>query len=108
MSHDVIVLIIAMGGVTYVLRAGPLLLAASPRWIELATPHLRLVAPAALSALAAISALIGAEGGREVLRINTDTPAILVGIALAAWRNNVAVGIVGGTVLAVILRILLN
>jgi len=82
----------------------PLLLPLPDEVLERANPYLRLVAPAVLSALAALSALVVAEDGRAAFRMDAHVVPILAGLALVAWRRNLALGIVAGVSLAFALR----
>jgi len=101
---EVLVLIAAMGALTYALRVAPLLLPLHGEVLDRASPYLRLVAPAVLSALAALSALVVTEDGRAILRLDAQVLPILAGLALVAWRGNLALGIVAGVSLAFGLR----
>jgi len=96
MSLALVPLALLMWAVTYPSRALPLFaphLERLPHWLR---NYLRLIAPAVLSALAATNAFVLVTGGHHArLDIGLNALGVFVCIALAAWRRNLFIGLVG-------------
>jgi branched-subunit amino acid transport protein len=101
-----LLLIGAMGALTYGIRLLGLLVPLPSDVLERANPYLRLVAPAILSALAAVATLVDTTNGVSSLRLDLGLLPIVVGLATVAIRGNVAVGIGVGVLSAASLRAL--
>lgn len=106
MRADLVLLFAAMGLATYALRAGPLLVAVPAGMLRRANPYLRLVAPAVLSALAAIATLVVVDGGQAQVRLSVDVAAVVLGVLVVARRGNLALGIIAGVACAALGRAL--
>ncbi len=104
MDPGMLTLIAAMGAVTYATRLLPLLVPLRGDLPQRANAYLALVAPAVLSALAAVATLIASGDGQASLRLNMNVVPIVLGVATSAWRRNLAVGIGVGVLSAVALR----
>ena len=98
-----------MALVTYPSRALPLLLVRSARFPAPLLAYLRLVGPAVLAALAAVNTVVVVEtspdGGRITsLHIGIEWIAVLVCLALVAWRKNLFLGIAAAVVIVAVSR----
>ena len=96
---DLVPLAILMALVTYPWRAIPLLVAGFGRLPPPALAYLRLVGPAVLAALAAVYTMVSVtttpEGSRVAsFHIGFEWVAVLVALALVAWRKSLLLGIV--------------
>jgi branched-subunit amino acid transport protein len=100
MSLDLVALALLMGAVTYPWRVVPLLLPGIERLPSPVLGYLRLIGPAALSALAAVSVLV-VEDDRGVaqLRLGVEALAVVMCIAVVAWRRNLFLGVALAVVL---------
>jgi Predicted membrane protein len=107
MSVDLIWLALLMGLVTYPSRALPLLAPGIERLPAVATEYLRLVGPAVLAALAAVSVMVATtEDGSPSFHIGIEWLAVAVCAVLTAWRRNLLVGMVAAVVLVAVTRTL--
>jgi branched-subunit amino acid transport protein len=106
MDRATLLLIGAMGTVTYGMRVVPLLLPLRKELLDRADPYLRLVAPAVLSALTAVSTLVASSHGAVSLKLDADLAPILLGLVTVAVRGNLAIGIGVGVAAAAALRLL--
>jgi branched-subunit amino acid transport protein len=93
-----------MALVTYPSRALPLLLVRSARFPAPLLAYLRLVGPAVLAALAAVNTVVIVEtaaDGRRIasFHVGVEWIAVLVCIALVAWRKNLFLGIATAVVI---------
>jgi branched-subunit amino acid transport protein len=98
-----------MALVTYPSRALPLLLVRSARFPAPLLAYLRLVGPAVLAALAAVNTVVLIEttaDGRRIasLHVGVEWVAVLVCIALVAWRKNLFLGISAAVVIVALAR----
>ena len=100
MSTELVGLALLMAAVTYPARAVPLLTPAFDRLPARALEYLRLVGPAVLGAIAASQALLvtGADG-RSSIHVGIDALAVLVCVALVAWRRNLFLGLLVAVVM---------
>jgi branched-subunit amino acid transport protein len=104
-SVELIWLALLMGLVTYPSRALPLLAPGIERLPAAATEYLRLVGPAVLTSLAAVSVMVAANGGGSpIFHIGIEWLAVAVCAALTAWRRNLLVGMVAAVVLVAVAR----
>ncbi len=107
MSTNLVWLALLMGAVTYPSRALPLLapgLERLPRW---AFDYLRLVGPAVLAALAAVAVMVaGGADGRPAFHVGIEWLAVVLCVALVAWRRNLLLGILAAVALTAVARAL--
>jgi branched-subunit amino acid transport protein len=104
-SVDLIWLALLMGLVTYPSRALPILAPGMERLPAVATEYLRLVGPAVLTALAAVSVMVAAAaGGSPSFHVGIEWLAVAVSAVLTAWRRNLLVGLIGAVVLVALAR----
>jgi branched-subunit amino acid transport protein len=93
-TGDLVVLAILMGAVTYPSRAIPFLAPGIERLPPAILAYLRLVGPAVLAALAAVNVLVITDAaGHPQLHVGVETLAVLVAVAIVAWRRNLLLGI---------------
>lgn len=105
MSLGLVALAALMGAVTYPARAVPLLAPGVERLPRRVVEYLRLVGPAVLAALAAANTMVVVDAHRRPsLHIGVEWLAVLVCIALVAWRRNLFVGLVPAVLLVAVLR----
>lgn len=105
MSVELIWLALLMGLVTYPSRALPLLAPGIERLPAAATEYLRLVGPAVLTSLAAVSVMVATNGGGSpTFHIGIEWLAVAVCAVLTAWRRNLLVGMVAAVVLVAVAR----
>jgi branched-subunit amino acid transport protein len=104
-STDLVLLALLMGAVTYPWRAVPMLAPGFDRLPAPALDYLRLVGPAVLSALAAVSILVatGQDGGQR-LQVGPELVGVAIGVALARWRRNVFLGILAAIIIVALWR----
>ncbi len=98
-----------MALVTYPSRALPLLLVRSARFPAPLLAYLRLVGPAVLAALAAVNTVVvvetAADGGRIAsFHVGVEWIAVLVCLALVAWRKNLFLGIAAAVAIVALAR----
>jgi len=94
-SVRLVVLALLMAAVTYPSRALPLVTPGIERLPRLALEYLRLVGPAVLCALAAVSVGIVLDAARHPsLHIGFEWVAVLACVAVVAWRRNLLFGLV--------------
>ena len=95
MSADLVWLALLMALATYPSRAIPLLV---PQMRHLPAPllaYLRLVGPAVLASLAAVSLAVHVDdAGRPSLFIGLEWIAVALCVAVVAWRRNLLLGLV--------------
>ncbi len=95
MSLNLVVLAILMGAVTYPSRAVPLLAPAFERLPPRALEYLRLVGPAVLGAIAAREVLlVTGPDGQATFHVGYEALAVVVCVAIVAWRRNLFAGLV--------------
>ena len=105
MSDELVLLALLMGAVTYPWRAVPLLAPGFDRLPPVATEYLRLVGPAVLAALAAVSILVVSEtDGGQRLQVGIELIGVAIGVALVRWRRNVFLGILAAVLVVAIVR----
>ena len=106
MSIELVGLALLMGLVTYPSRALPLLAPGIERLPAIALEYLRLVGPAVLTALAAVSVMVIArDDGPPTFHVGVEWLAVVICGALTAWRHNLLLGLVGGIAVVAIARI---
>ena len=104
MNTGLVVLAVLMAAVTYPSRALPLLAPGIDRLPRRALDYLQLVGPAVLAALAAVNVMIALQDDRPVFHVGIEWLAVIVSIALMAWRRNLFFGLVAGVVLVAVSR----
>jgi len=104
MSDGLILLAILMAAVTYPSRAVPLLAPGIERVPPWALGYLRLVGPAVLAALAAVSVMVVTTGDRPSFHVGVEWLAVGAAIALMAWRRNLLLGLLIGVLLVAVAR----
>jgi branched-subunit amino acid transport protein len=104
MSSGLVLLAVLMAAVTYPSRAIPLLAPGIERLPERALEYLRLVGPAVLAALAAVSVMVVATDDGPSFHVGIEWLAVVASIALMAWRRNLLPGLVVGVVLVAVAR----
>jgi branched-subunit amino acid transport protein len=103
-SVGLVLLAVLMAAVTYPSRALPLLAPGIDRLPEAALIYLRLVGPAVLAALAAVSVMVVSAGGRPAFHVGVEWLAVAASIALMAWRKNLFLGLAAGVVIVAVAR----
>lgn len=95
MSIELVGLALLMAAVTYPSRAIPLLLPGFDRLPRVVDEYLRLIGPGVLAALAAVNVLVivGADGAAR-LHAGVELVAVLVCVAVVAWRRALLPGLV--------------
>jgi branched-subunit amino acid transport protein len=93
-STSLIPLAVLMAAVTYPSRALALLVPGVQRLPGWTLTYLRLVGPAVLAGLAAVTVGITTEdAGRPELHIGPEWLAVLLCVAVVAWRRNLLLGL---------------
>jgi branched-subunit amino acid transport protein len=101
MTTDLVPLAVLMFLVTYPSRAIGLLAPGIERLPRRALEYLQLVGPAVLTALAAVSIMVGTSGGRPVFTIGLPWVSVGACLALVAWRRNLFIGLAAAVVIAI-------
>ncbi len=101
MTTDLVPLAVLMFLVTYPSRAIGLLAPGIERLPRRALDYLQLVGPAVLTALAAVSVMVGTSGNRPVFTVGLPWISVGVCLALVAWRRNLFVGLAAAVAIAV-------
>jgi branched-subunit amino acid transport protein len=99
-----VVLAVVMFAATYPTRALPLLAPGFERLPRPVFAYLRLVGPAILAALAAVSVMVVTAGGRPTFHVGVEWLAVLICLGLTVWRRNLLVGLVAAVALTAITR----
>lgn len=103
-SGDLIILAVLMAAVTYPSRAVPLLVPGIERIPARVLDYLRLVGPAILAALAAVSVLVVTRDGAPTFHVGVEWLGVGVAIALVARWKNLLLALVVGAVLVALAR----
>jgi len=105
LSTDLVLLAVLMFAVTYPSRAIGLLTPGLERLPRRAFDYLQLVGPAVLTAIAAVNVIVVTdEAGTPSFHIGIEWVAVLVCIAITAWRKNLLLGLVAAVALVAIAR----
>ena len=104
MNTGLVLLAVLMAAVTYPSRALPLLTPGIDRLPRRALDYLQLVGPAVLAALAAVNVMVVLQDDRPVFHVGIEWLAVIVSIALMAWRRNLFFGLAAGVVLVAVAR----
>jgi branched-subunit amino acid transport protein len=108
---ELLLAVISMAVVTYLLRAGPLLLPGSDRLPRPVIEYLGLVAPAMLAGLAAVGVAVSlspdANGVRvPSLRIGVEWLSILLAGGIVAVRGSLLLALIAAVTLVALARLL--
>jgi branched-subunit amino acid transport protein len=107
MSAELVALAVLMAAVTWPSRALPMLLPGIDRLPDAVHVYLRLIGPAVLASLAAVNALVlVAPDGATQLHLGVEALAVLVAIAIVAWRRNLLLALIAAVVLVALARAL--
>ena len=107
MSTSYVLLALLMGAVTYPFRAIPLLVPQMQRLPPLVLTYLRLVGPAVLASLAAVSVAIKPDAaGKSQFYIGPEWIAVALCVAVVAWRRNLLLGLIVAAGFIALLRFL--
>lgn len=105
MSVELVGLAVLMFAVTYPSRAVGLLVPGVHRLPKPALDYLRLVGPAVLTAIGAVSVLVRVpEGGAPAFEVGVDSVAVVAALLVTARRRNLLLGIVVAVAIAVVAR----
>ena len=105
MSVELVGLAVFMAAVTYPSRALPLLVSGIDRLPPVAQEYLRLIAPATLAALAGVYAVVVTDpGAAPALRLGVAPLAVILCVAIVAWRRSLLQGLLGAVLLAALAR----
>ena len=105
MSLELVGLAVLMGLVTYPSRALPLLAPGIERLPPIMLEYLRLVGPAVLASLAAVSVMVVTrDGGPPTFHVGIEWLAVALCGAITAWRRNLLFGLIAGIALVAIAR----
>ena len=105
MSVELVALAVLMAAVTYPSRAVPMLLPGIERLPDAVHEYLRLIGPAILTSLAVVNVLVVIDpDGATALRLGVDGLAVLVAVAIAAWRRNLLLALLSAVVLVAVAR----
>ncbi len=95
MSTDLVLLAVLMFAATYPTRAVGLLTPGLERLPRLALDYLQLVGPAILTALAAVNVMVLVDDtGTPSFHVGIEWVAVLIALAITAWRRNLLLGLV--------------
>jgi branched-subunit amino acid transport protein len=93
-SVELVGLALLMAAVTYPSRAIPLLLPGFDRMPRVVDEYLRLIGPGVLAALAAVNVLVVVDSdGTTRLEAGIELVAVLLCIAVVAWRRSLLPGL---------------
>ena len=94
MSVELVGLALLMGAVTYPSRALRLLTPGIDRLPPVALDYLRLVGPAVLAALAAVSVMVVVDDDVPSFHVGVEWLSVLLCLGLVAWRRNLFLGLI--------------
>ena len=105
MSTELVLLAVLMFAVTYPTRALGLLTPGLDRLPRLAFDYLQLVGPAVLAAIAAVNVIVVTDdAGTPSFHIGVEWLAVLVCMAITAWRKNLLLGLVVAVGIVIVAR----
>jgi branched-subunit amino acid transport protein len=105
MSIELVGLALLMAGATYPWRAVPLLLPGFDRLPRVVDEYLRLIGPGVLAALAAVNVLVVLDAdGTTRLQAGIELVAVLVCIAVVAWRHSLLPGLLLAVAMVAVAR----
>ncbi len=105
MSTELVLLAVLMFGATYPSRALGLMTPVIDRLPRIAFDYLQLVGPAILAAIAAVGVMVVTrdEGG-SAFYVGVEWLAVLVCIAITAWRRNLLLGLIAAVAIVALAR----
>ena len=105
MNTGLVALAVLMFAVTYPSRSLGLLTPGLERLPRIAFDYLQLVGPAVLAALAAVSVMV-VVGDDDVpsFHVGVEWLAVLVCLAVVAWRRNLFLGLLAAVAIVVVAR----
>jgi len=104
-STGLVLLAVLMFAVTYPTRALGLLTPGLERLPRVAFDYLQLVGPAVLAAIAAVNVIVVTDDvGIPSFHIGVEWLAVLVCMAITAWRKNLLFGLIAAVAVVVIAR----
>jgi branched-subunit amino acid transport protein len=104
-SVELVGLALLMAAVTYPSRAIPLLLPGFDRMPRVVDEYLRLIGPGVLAALAAVNVLVVVDSdGTTRLEAGIELVAVLLCIAVVAWRRSLLPGLLLAVALVAVAR----
>ena len=107
MTTSYVLLAFLMAAVTYPFRAIPLLAPHMHRLPPFLLEYLRLVGPAVLASLAAVSLVVRPdEAGRPQLYVGPEWIAVALCVAVVAWRRNLLLGLIAAAAFIAVVRAL--
>jgi branched-subunit amino acid transport protein len=102
---ELIALAVLMAAVTYPARAVPLLLPGFDRLPRVADEYLRLIGPAVLASLAAVNVMVVvASDAAPAFHLGPEALAVIVCIAVVAWRRSLLGGLLAAVAVVVAAR----
>ncbi|MFP5343474.1 MAG: AzlD domain-containing protein [Candidatus Limnocylindria bacterium] len=105
MTDSLVLLAVLMLAATYPSRALGLLTPGLDRLPRLALDYLQLVGPAVLTAIAAVDVMVAVDDlGRPTFHAGIEWVAVLVCLAVTAWRRNLLLGLVAAVAITVVAR----
>lgn len=105
MSTDLVLLAVLMFAATYPSRALGLLTPGLERLPRLALDYLQLVGPAVLAAIAAVNVMVVTDdAGTPGFHVGIEWVAVLVCLAITAWRKNLLLGLIAAVALVALAR----
>ena len=100
MSTELVALAVLMAAVTWPSRALPMLVPGLERLPDRVHLYLRYIGPATLASLAAVNTLVlVAPDGSAGLHVGVEALAVVVAIAVVAWRRNLLLALLAAVVL---------
>ena len=104
MNTNLVLLAVLMFAATYPSRALGLLTPGLDRLPKVAFDYLQLVGPAVLAALAAVSVMVVVTDDKPSFHVGVEWVAVLVCLAIVAWRRNLLLGLVAAVAIVAIAR----
>ena len=104
MSTNLILLAVLMFAATYPSRALGLLTPGLDRLPNVALDYLRLVGPAVLTALAAVSVMIVVTNDRPSFHIGVEWIAVVACVVIVARRRNLLLGLIAAVAIVAVAR----
>jgi branched-subunit amino acid transport protein len=99
-----VALAVILFAATYPSRALPFLAPGFERLPRPVFAYLRLVGPAILTALAAVSVMVLTVDGKPTFHVGIEWLAVVVCLGLTVWRRNLLVGLVAAVALTAVSR----
>ena len=107
MSTELVALAVLMAAVTWPSRALPMLVPGIERLPDRVHTYLRYIGPATLASLAAVNTLVILDpDGAASFHLGVEALAVVVAIAVVAWRRNLLLALLAAAVLVAVSRFL--